>query len=294
MGNMLAAFGEVLCAQCAEQEIKEREGKENIEGAIGPILDPTVCAKCSKDFGERILETVAGVPFCPDCSDELRHYHFPAWVKAASALVIFLVIVSFVSNWRFFKGYLEMRSALRAHDAGNIDEAGLLMESASQRVPESRELAAAASFYRGLRLMREDKPEEAAPVFREVLRTMPPNQNEGTKMLLAYAEAGIAFNKKDYDGFLAKAQEILRMKPGDPNSLGQVASAHACKYAVTGDEKHKQEAIRYLEEAKKIASSAGDPDFKEYEERIRHRIETREIISKEEYDRKFRKAERGE
>ena len=45
------------------------------------------------------------------------------------------------------------------------------------------------------------------------------------------AESGIAFDKKDYDAFLTKAEEIAALAPEEPSAIGSVASAYACKYA---------------------------------------------------------------
>jgi hypothetical protein len=112
---------------------------------------------------------------------------------------------------------------------------------------------------------------------------------EAINTLISVAERGDAFNRKDYDAFLAKAKEFEAQHPDEPGAVAQVASALACKYAVTGQESYKTQALEVLDKAKKLAVEDEDKErFKEYEERILHRVKTRKVISKKEYDRRFR------
>jgi hypothetical protein len=70
--------------------------------------------------------------------------------------------------------------------------------------------------------------------------------------------------------------------------MGLIASAYACKYAVTGNEQFKQQSLEFLKKAKIISEQQGRlNDFEEYEDRILHRLETREIISRKEFIQKF-------
>ena len=71
-----------------------------------------------------------------------------------------------------------------------------------------------------------------------------------------------------------------------------VASAIACKYAVSGDEKLKAEATDLLAKARALPHE--EASFKEYEERILHRLNTREVIDRKEYNRRYRPAAKGE
>ena len=71
--------------------------------------------------------------------------------------------------------------------------------------------------------------------------------------------------------------------------MAGAASAHAAKYAATGDPDHKQKALEFLDQA--AAKQGNSPDLQEYlqeyQPRIRYRLQTREIIDKKEYDRRF-------
>jgi hypothetical protein len=102
-------------------------------------------------------------------------------------------------------------------------------------------------------------------------------------------DAGAAYERKDYDAFLSIATKLWKESP-DAYMAGQVSSALACKYAVTGEEAYRKQSIEMLEKARQLAQ--GNPDaakgFDEYAERIRYRLDSRKIMSKQEYDRKFR------
>lgn len=65
-----------------------------------------------------------------------------------------------------------------------------------------------------------------------------------------------------------------------------MASALACKYAVTGDEAMKREALQVLDRAAGMRHENQEP-FDYYVRRIRHRLDTHEIITRAEFDRRF-------
>jgi hypothetical protein len=99
-----------------------------------------------------------------------------------------------------------------------------------------------------------------------------------------YAEIGAAFDRKDYDTMVAKSEEWVRRNPMDLRALAVVASACACKYAASGDESFKAKALEALAVA---AAIRGVKEFDELRQRIQHRLQTREIITLQEFRRRF-------
>jgi hypothetical protein len=101
-------------------------------------------------------------------------------------------------------------------------------------------------------------------------------------------DEGAAFERGDYETFLSIAQKQWEMWPR-PETASVLASALACKYAVTGDPQYQKQSEDMLQEAER---GSQQPDqkksFAEYSERIRYRLASRQIIDKPEYDRKFR------
>ena len=102
----------------------------------------------------------------------------------------------------------------------------------------------------------------------------------------------MAFKRRDYDTFLLVAEEVYKAEPTSSQTAAQLASALACKYAVTGDPNYFDQSHKYLSEAGSLAKDKeAQNEFQEYSERIEHRLKTREIIDKPEYDRRFRPTE---
>jgi hypothetical protein len=72
----------------------------------------------------------------------------------------------------------------------------------------------------------------------------------------------------------------------DPMATAELASAYACKYVFTGDQSFKTQSLQALEQAKSLAGGNSE-QLKEYEARIRCRLEIREILSLTEYTKRF-------
>jgi hypothetical protein len=269
-----------LCAKCAEEVVSE--ARDLPEGSVVQNTDPTVCVNCGKDAGDTELPTMVSLPVCEECSAFLRNRPFPPWVKGAAALLVAIVIFSLIWNSRFVMAYTEMKGTVAAAHKGDLGRAAALAESAAGRVPESADLRAVADFYAGIALLRDDRPREALQRLKASRKRMP--DESGILEFIYHAELGVAFDDKDYDGFLSAATRLLKLKPNDPMALGSVASAYACKFAETGDAGYRGKSLEFLEKAK-AADRSGQ--FAEYEMRIRHRLHTREIIEREEFQKRF-------
>jgi hypothetical protein len=130
---------------------------------------------------------------------------------------------------------------------------------------------------------------EAAKLAHEAVAIYP--QLPYANMLLDEYDEGAAFAKKDYDTFLALAEKDWNLVPGS-RTAAMISSALACKYVVSGDATFRQRSEEMLAKAKEMAN--GDKQaldrLAEFEERNRYRLETRQIITKSEYDQKFRGA----
>ncbi len=281
MNETVKYLSATLCHGCAEKALS---GVSEVpEGAVQLQVDPTVCRNCGFDSGSAPLETLVGLPVCGPCTQFFRHRPYPAWVKAAAVGLLGLVVFALLFNARFFRAHREMKAAARALAKPDMARAADLMESASKRVPESPDVKAMADFFRGLQLLQADQSAEALSYLERARPRIPPEFR--IDEAVRYARIGKCFDEEDYDGFLREASELAERHPGDTMALGQLASAYACKYADTGDDQFKQEALAALEKAR--AAARDDPEFKEYEDRILHRIETREILRREEFNKRY-------
>jgi len=157
------------------------------------------------------------------------------------------------------------------------------MSSAAAFVPENEDLRVLATFFEGIVLLRQDQNAAALKKLERYRNRLPVAYD--VESLIVQAQMGVAFDAKDYDGFLSGAQALHQRRPQDATSQATLASAWACKYAVTGETTFQDQALLCLKQAEDMAQ--GNPDFKEYGERIRYRLATREIIDRKEFQKRF-------
>ena len=284
LGDSFGVFANnPLCEPCANEDLAGHDPGKLAAGTVVRNTDPSICARCGTDWGSATLATVSGAPMCSKCVAFVRNYPFPRWIKVSAAAVLALVMLSFVLNARYFLAYVDLRSAGRLMDAQHVDEAAQLMTRAAGRAPGVADLASAAAFYRGISLLSHDKSAEAESELVAARATF--GNDPVYQQVLLGARIGVAFDRHDYDAFLRHSLDLLKLDPKSARSLAGVASAYACKYAVSGTEEFRVQSLDYLARAQQI----GDPEeaADDYFARIQHRLSTREIITAEEYRRRF-------
>jgi tetratricopeptide (TPR) repeat protein len=133
---------------------------------------------------------------------------------------------------------------------------------------------------------QDGKEGEAAALAHEAASLYP--QLPGMQLIVDYYDEGAAFNRKDYDSFLRLAERDWNTT-ASAGTAAALASALACKFAVTNDPAYRQRSEEMLAKAKELysAGKSTQADFSEFEERTRYRLNSREIITKSEYDRRF-------
>lgn len=273
-----------LCKACGGKITSEQ--KNIYIKSAKQQIDRTICVNCGKDNGNAQLPLLAGLPVCQECETFFRHRPFPMWVKAFLFGVIAAAVFVLVWNIRFVQAYAETRNSINAFRAGDIEKAAEMMNSASKHVPESEELRGIAAFYKGILFLQQDNDEEALSTFNSCRSLL--TSKEWGKILDEHTTAaaiGIAFNNKDYDKFLELAMESYNKKPDDGYACAQAASAYACKYAATGDGQFREKSLAMLNKARTLSEK--ESFFKGYEQRILHRLYSREIITPQEFEKRF-------
>jgi hypothetical protein len=281
MNDTVRVFEQTLCRECGEEALAGR--KDLPADAVEAHVDPTVCYHCGEDNGNEPLETLATLPTCRQCADTFRNRPYPPWVKGFFAALAVVVIVALVWNMRFAAAYWQLRGLGKVMEGGDIQKGAAMMASISDKVPESPFFADLASYFKGAALMDENKPQEALAAFESCGSSLPAEYKVGQQ--ITSAKIAIAFDKGEYDRFLELAMKLHSEEPSHPMHLGQVGSAYACKYAQAGNEEFKQKAFEYVEKAKQEPVEGFD--VAEYEQRIMHRLETREIIDRDEFLKRF-------
>ena len=213
-------------------------------------------------------------------------YPFPRWVKISAVGLAALVAFSAFWNMRFVKAIYEMKKVNAAIGQGDMDRAALSAYAAYGYVPEVNYLRALSSYFQGWEALRNDDCAEAVQLFQVADRFLPANFE--TWFFLRQALIGKAFDEKDYDSMLASALEIAERYPQVDGSHALLASAYACQYAVSGKPEFREQALRTLEKARSLISPEDSGSgLHDYEQRIMHRLESREIITPDEFALRF-------
>ncbi len=281
LNELVSVFDETLCDRCAEDRLKNT-AEDRITGeTVYRLTDPTICSRCGADGGQQEYGVLLEAPVCDSCREHMQKYPFPLWIKAACLGLIVLVVFTISWNWRFFRARILMERGTRAGFLeGRFAEGAEQIQTAAGLVPESDDLATLYNFMSGVVEMRAKNNEKVLGHFGQC-SGLPPDY--GVDSMIIQCRIGLAFDNKDYGEFLKLALQIQESSPGHPRSVAQVSSAYACLYAANGNEIDKEKAMEFLVRAEKLSESTPDPEFDEYKTRILYRIETREVITREEY-----------
>jgi hypothetical protein len=286
MSDSFDVAGRVLCHPCAEDFVESsRQAGQPVKG-ISRNVDRTVCVHCSADSGDAEWSLVAGRPACNKCTEFFRNRPFPTWLKLSFALFLCLAVAAFLYNWRFFIAYIEYRRGETAMSRGDIAAAAALLDASAKHVPEVPELAVLPNLINAQKAIAEDRNNDALALLQQSQRHAPADWSELFHSTRLQAEIGLAFDAHDYDAFLSKSQELANLAPDKLDSLTVLASAYACKFASTGNQEFRGKSLELLARIKKMDGADTD-DYREYENRIEHRLATREIITQKEFARRF-------
>jgi hypothetical protein len=178
-------------------------------------------------------------------------------------------------------------NALRGHNGGQFED-GNDSEFLEVKALEDRAAKAFANLQKAQKIAEEPGNEaEVARLTHEAAVNYP--ELPHMQLLVDSADQGVAFVSKDYDRFLQLAEKDWDTLE-TPRTAATLSSALACKFATTGDPAFRQRSEELLARAKDLTGDDQDAaaGFQEYSERIRYRLESRQIIDKWEYDKKFR------
>jgi hypothetical protein len=284
MNEALKVRGILVCGACAEAIFEnEKIPRDQVQRQI----DPTICIGCGLDNGDTDLAMLGRLPVCPTCETLFKNRPFPGWIKTSLVAMVILVVSIFAWNSRFIRAYYELRCFASEMAAGDLQRGAPHFISASRLVPENAELQAYGAFYEGLLLLGQDKSAEALKKLQSCVGRVAAETN--IDELITDAKVGVAFDQGDYDQFLKLALEIEAKHKDDPVYAEQLASAYACKYAETQDEQYKTKSLAALDRSKTLVSSKPEYQayYADYEQRILHRLHTREIISRNEFQKRY-------
>lgn len=281
VNDTLRIDNKIYCKSCFEQQFPDPKVLQN--KTVEQELDPTICFSCNKDFGDLELKKIANYPICDACQVKIKNRTFPTWVKAFFIAVLVIVAGSFIWNWKYYQAYSYIMKSNDYFQQGDYNSATNLMHLASIKVPEVEDIRTLTSYFHGVDLLVKDSSAEALVEFNKCKDKLPTEYD--LDLLINQAKIGKAFNQKDYKGFLEATLESFARDSTTAFSYASVASAYACIYADEGSENAKEKALFYLDKAKMLDEN--DEENKEYVNRIEHRIETKNIITRNEFVERF-------
>lgn len=279
--TVLKVDDKLYCEACLKATFGE---EEDLRGRIGETeLDPTVCAYCEKDFGDKVLPKLSQYPICNPCHDNLQKRILPVWVKAFFAGILVLVVFSFWWNWRFYEGYRSLNDANTYAAANNYKMAAQSIHQSSAAVPEVEDLKALDNYYNGLLLLEQDKSAEAYKAFANCKAQLPADFN--IDFLLYTAKGSMCFDAKDYKGFMENAKKLYAIDSTHINSILSMASSYSCLYVTEGNEANKEKVHTYLQKAKAIDSSSADAKI--YYNMIDYRMAEHKVVDRNQFVKQF-------
>ncbi len=283
LNDLISVFDETLCHKCTDSRLENTDPEQNTEETVYRLVDRTICARCLADNGTEEFELFLDMPFCGNCREQSQHYPFPLWVKTACLAVLMIVIFSISYNIRFFKARILMQQSMQlATQEGQYVIVAEKMGEATRLVPESPDVKKLSHFFSGVVEYQKEDFEAAMTHFNQC-REMP--IGSGIDEMILHTKIAIAFENKEYEEFLRLSKELLESTPKNAITTGLMGSAYACVYAVDGREEDKEKALDFLRQAEALNEQYPIDTFEEDKERILHRIETRQILSRKEYQK---------
>lgn len=286
LNQMFNVTGRAMCAHCTESELG-KIGKEALkDGRVSRLYDPTVCAKCGLDNGGQALPLVKGVPFCPNCRGSVG-----GRTKFIAAGIILLVIVV-AGAWglmRFGPGgaQVKLAEAKRFREAGQITEALAAITDAARMDPRSLEVGLYGTYLQAIDADRREDFERSLTL----LGTIPANDMTArwdVQVLTEAVEDHKALKEKNYTNYLERKQKKLAESPNSALAQGNVAFAYAALYAGTGEETYRNLAYETLAKTAEMTTKY-EGLLEETRARVQLAIDTKEVLTAQEYRKKFNK-----
>jgi len=162
-----------------------------------------------------------------------------------------------------------------AYKRDDYSEATNKLRLARTFMPDEEAFEDLEAFYHGHVCLDEGKPAEAARWF-QVSLNLDPNSKETAYMLLV-AQRHAAFQSGKYEEYFRTSESLLELDGRTTQALLGMAPAWACRFALTGKEEYRQQALACLKEAR--TAGGADPDDWIIEGWVNKILEKRTIMS---------------
>lgn len=281
VNNTLRVDEKLYCDACLKEAFPDSDDLS--EHKIQYQHDPTICAACSKDFGDKILNLHGSFPICDECKERIDKQTFPLWVKGMLAFILVAVIAGWVLNWKYYTAYNNVSLFFEKLNQGNIEEAHSLMADTYKKVPEVHDFYVLERYTQGQLYLMQDKNDSALAAFNIGRDYLPPEYE--LEFLILQANMGIAYSDSNFIAFRDMAYDFYKKDTTQVQSISMVASGNACVYAYSGDSAALNAALYYIDKSWQMDSVS--EENRSYIDRILYRIDSKMIIEREVFDKQF-------
>lgn len=317
IGRMFYARKGIHCPACVDVFMKDPHVPLTV-AELRPLVDPTICAACEADTDQE-LQLVSGLRICGSCAARLKRPPIP--VSIVAFWMTLLAAAGFAVDRSFdrVEDHRLLDSAQRAIESGRLARAAESLGEASAcekrtllliRHDLARDQVASAHNRKatlhgrwipgGLHrdVLRElDLADMAVAEYAFAMRA----QSEGkialalsaimkakdhyplsVRMKLQYLQirGDYSFSRREYDDYIGAHSILGAENPDDPDLVLLHAAAMAAQWALRNDADAKAKAEELLARAKRLGLPAESERF------VRHRIETRQLVSMREFERR--------
>ena len=287
MDQAYSVRGLMVCRACASKRISDSVDPMPSE-EVHPLSDPTICADCRKDNGTEEFPVLIGRRLCSMCRSYQRKIQFPIWARACCSICLVLGTWGFFRSLQQCRGIYLYRRGVLAFKGDQYADAARDLRAASKLMPEDETVQDLEAFYCGCECLEAEKSKEAVHWFKISL-----NFDHGSKItehMLLISQRRVAFEEGHYDAYFNASQELLQTDGRTSEALYGMAPAWACKFALTGRKEFAVQARACLKEARELGTPGELADAIWIEAWVDHIIETRSIVSLQEYWRSLGKS----
>lgn len=217
--------------------------------------DPTAAPDAAPEPEARECAAEAAEPLPP--GPPARRKGFPLWLRLATwTMGVMLALgVIHVTNYVRARRALDRAIELAATGgAGAMAQAHAAAQRAYELFPENKYVRSFWHYFAGVDALTQGKFEDAIAQLTAVEIPMDENHWEYQR-LLRLARMNLAYDRKQYEAFLALAREALKDEPDSASLLLKVASGYSMLYEERGEERLKEQALDYVDKARAAAEA---------------------------------------
>lgn len=209
--------------------------------------------------------TTAAPGAAPPAEPELpeppaRRGAFPLWLRLATWTMGVMLALGVIHMTNYVRARRALDRAIElatSGGAGSLAQAHAAAQRAYELFPENKVVRSYWHYFAGVDALTQGNYEDAIAELTAVEIPMDEGHWEYQR-LLRLARMNLAYDRKQYEVFLALAREALKNEPDSASLLLKTASGYSLLYEERGEERLKEQALEFVDKAR--AAAAAHPD----------------------------------